>query len=76
MLNNILLISERMVEHNAVIYVYCDFNLKLLHRLAKFISCSTMFCFDSKGMHVFIELFYRLYFDDKIDESIRYHEEN
>lgn len=28
--NNILLILKRMVEHNAVIYVYCDFNLKLL----------------------------------------------
>lgn len=32
MLNYILLILNRMVEHNAVIYVYCDFNLKLLHR--------------------------------------------
>lgn len=36
MLNNILLIlkrKHRMAEHNAVIYVYCDFNLKLPHRL-------------------------------------------
>lgn len=30
--NNILLIfKQRMAEHNAVIYVYCDFNLKLPH---------------------------------------------
>lgn len=68
MLNNILLILKRMVEHNAVIYVYCDFNLKLLRPTSlrrcsgmHAMWCCVMVCADS---------------NNKIDESIRYQDEN
>lgn len=68
-----------MAEHNAVIYVYCDFNLKLPHRLAirrterpnerLYVQrCSATII---EGIHVCNGLCY-----DKIDESFRYHEEN
>jgi hypothetical protein len=76
---NILLILKRMVEHNAVIYVYCDFNLKLLHPTTSpsdrlhVERCSGMI----EGMHAMCNgLCTAADSNNKIDESIRYHEEN
>lgn len=73
MFNNILLILKRMAEHNAVIYVYCDFNLKLLHPTSlgrlHVEQCSGMI----EGMHAMCN---GPSICCRIDESIRYHEES
>lgn len=58
-----------MVEHNAVIYVYCDFNLKPPRRHR------TSLCKASVQLKECMCALGRLAHNE-IDESIRYHGEN